>query len=96
MTYDDLMRILSRKKMSPMEFCRQTGITPQTITNAKSRGGHFSAITMEKMKDLVSDDIEITLSEQEKDLITEFRTASEDTRRKVIEMLAFFKSQESK
>lgn len=94
MTYKDLEEYLNNKGISKMNFCRETGISPQILTNAKNRGGHFSASTMQKMENFFNrDKIENNdLSSIESELISTFRTATDEEKRMIVEMLAFFKS----
>lgn len=54
MTYKDLEVFLSSNNMSAIEFSRKTGISPQILTNAKKRGGHFSGQTMAKIHDAIT------------------------------------------
>lgn len=54
MTYKDLEEFLISNNMSPMEFSKKTGISPQIFTNAKKRGGHFSGQTLAKIQNAIS------------------------------------------
>lgn len=54
MTYKDLEVFLTSNNMSAIEFSRKTGISPQILTNAKKRGGHFSGQTMAKIHDAIT------------------------------------------
>lgn len=51
MTYLQLEALLEELCISQSSFCKETGISRQILTNAKSRGGHFSAATENKMKE---------------------------------------------
>lgn len=98
MTYKDLEQYLANKGISKMEFCRETGISPQIITNAKNRGGHFSATTMQKMENFLNKDkiINDSLLSDEIDLIKSYRDLNEEQKRQLVLMLAFFKDQNNK
>lgn len=54
MTYKDLEEFLILNNMSPMEFSKKTGISPQILTNAKKRGGHFSGQTLAKIHNAIT------------------------------------------
>lgn len=54
MTYKDLEEFLLSNNMSPMEFSKKTGISPQIFTNAKKRGGHFSGQTLAKIQNAIT------------------------------------------
>ena len=98
MTYKELEVFLKEKGISKMDFCRETGISPQIITNAKNRGGHFSATTMNKMESFMSN-YEIkdnSLIEDETELIKTIRNLDEEYKRQLVLMAAFYKSQQDK
>lgn len=50
MTYNQLEILLSEVNIPISLFCKKAGISRQVITNSKSRGGHFSATTENKIK----------------------------------------------
>lgn len=50
MTYDELKKILDSRDLTAMDFCKLSNVSPQAISNAKRRGGHFSGATMEKIR----------------------------------------------
>lgn len=93
MTYKELEMYLQENNISKMDFCRETGISPQILTNAKSRGGHFSATTMEKMNAFLNKGkIEVeSLTEHEQELINIYRTLDEESKRELVIMLAYLK-----
>ena len=95
MTYKELEMYLEEIGISKMDFCRETGISPQIITNAKNRGGHFSASTMQKMEAFMNKGkVEAdSLTKEENDLIKSFRELDEESQRQLILMIAFLKSQ---
>lgn len=49
MTYDELILELENRNISRTEFCEKADISPQVLTNAKKRGGNFSATTQNKI-----------------------------------------------
>lgn len=89
MTYEDLRKILDKKNMNVMDFSKVTGISPQVICNAKKRGNHFSATTMQKMETFLSGDhIDSNeLNDDETKLIAAWRDADESTRQMIIKLL---------
>lgn len=54
MTYDELELKLNELGLKKANMCKEVGISPQILTNAKSRGGHFSAATESKIKTFFS------------------------------------------
>lgn len=54
MTYKDLEDFLVSNNMSAMDFSRKTGVSPQILTNAKKRGGHFSGQTVAKISNAIT------------------------------------------
>lgn len=98
MTYKELEVFLNEKGISKMDFCRETGISPQILTNAKNRGGHFSASTMNKMdiflnKNKIDNDL---LNKDELDLLETYRNLDDESKRQLVLMLAFLKDQNNK
>lgn len=98
MTYNELEMYLNEKGISKMDFCRETGISPQIITNAKNRGGHFSATTMQKMESFINKDKinSNDISHDEAQLIETYRSLDEESKRQLVLMLAFLKDQNNK
>lgn len=98
MTYKELEAYLDSKGISKMDFCRETGISPQILTNAKNRGGHFSATTMQKMQPFIDENKikENDLSNEETQIINAIRKLDEESKRQLILMLAFLKENGNK
>ena len=98
MTYKELEAYLDNKGISKMDFCRETGISPQILTNAKNRGGHFSATTMQKMQPFIDENKikENDLSNEETQIINAIRNLDEESKRQLILMLAFLKENGNK
>ena len=49
MTYEELIKKLNQLGIERSDFCAGSGVSTQILTNAKRRGGDFSASTQKKI-----------------------------------------------
>lgn len=91
MTYNDLIPIMVQKNLSPIQFATEVGITPQVMSNAKKRGGHFSAATMKKINDYLNKDRQIpTFEPAHIELIDLYSKLTESQKEHILNTMRLF------